>query len=1503
MLVNRPWIWKASLFVWLAFLPLLSVGSGYMGLVNSNGLNFTQGGTPNISCPTDMLCIYLSSAPFDLVQDDYVGLFTGNGVVGNRFFPSEAGIGEHSVTFTSANGTCWFTIVVSPDFRTGTHNTNPIEACPGYNPPALTIVGANGKLPLMYEWIFGGMEVGDNVNVYDHPQIAVDGTFAVYAKVTDACGTSGNTLPKVYTIHPEPEIVILGDEVTCLNQPIDLQTLVQGGAGNFENYQWFRGTTSNGPWMPIDGATTATYKPSTDVTGSYYYRVTLNPNVASCNQTSANTMLEVAPDAYAQISGGGRICSGNSVDISFEMEGEPPWSLVVSDGESVYQLDSIFENFYEWTPIPVKSSEFRLISAADSRCPSARLSGSASVVVVDPPIVSISAPEQVCRTEAQVSVVFTNHTGYVVEMKYRLNGAVQSTLILLSGSSHELTFSTVGIDLMHWEFLSASPLGETNCVFPLEGGTTTQIADKAVSGSLLGAKEICYGDWLPELYLAGHTGIVKWQYSLNALQWYAIEGVSEANLPTYILGPLYQTTWVRAMVSSGPCEPVATDAVIINVRPPLPDIVMQLNQPGCLELAGGMAVVSPVGPEFSYSLNGIDYSSISDFYGLPPGNHSLYVQNKTGCVVSVNFDIDATPDVPAKPELVIKKPDCQFSDGVIEVVFPRSVDLLYSLDGTKFQSAPKFEGLSAGVYSVVVKNLYGCVSVEWVVIDALYGAPDIPKTEVILPICSHPFGTLQIVDPFAEYSYSIQGGPFEPYPPNGYENLSVGTYLLSVKNSEGCVSSKIIDVPEPEDISLWAEVLPESCYGAANGAIDVHLLTGQDLQFKWSGPEHFSATSASISGLSAGSYHLEVSNSGGCFLSANYIVHGPLAPLAIEVEMVHPELCDPSDGAMAALLSGGVAPYSFRWTNSNGEMVSNESRADGLRAGHYVLEISDAVGCTIQENFILDFAAPADCRNYSALVDGFGKYEVVGRDLLLTAYDDCNLYEHFAILVDPPVLYCSEYMVEHAVNIQLISRLGTVYQCTALIELRDTLPPVAACRDTVLFLDEKGMAYLETPSLDRAGHDNCGLATSRLSRNHFACGDVGIHSVSLMITDVYGNFSSCTFWVTVADTLPPRLVAKDVELWFTTSDTLWLADALWEHLIFENCFVQSDTLSKHFFTCSDLGEHSITRNLTDGSGNSVQAEFRVVVRSGTQPVTESDTFMVVSGTPSSLDIMYNDQGHAGAFVQLVESPRYGSAFFDTGTGSLTYRSNADFVGTDSLRYALCSDGGICGPICDTALVIIYVMPYNFPPVASNDRFELGNCHQIGENVLHNDLDPGSDIWLGEVTLLKAPSYGTLQIFSDGQFFYQPEGNFVGVDNFVYQVCDTGFPVLCDSAYVQLHILADTNCDGIPDAYTIGLFVPEGFSPNGDGIGDQFRILGLEDYPNARLRVYDRWGRIVFDRRSYGNLSVWATEDAAWWRGTYEGRYAQDTLVPRGNYMYLLELGNGTSRRGMVTVAY
>jgi len=86
-------------------------------------------------------------------------------------------------------------------------------------------------------------------------------------------------------------------------------------------------------------------------------------------------------------------------------------------------------------------------------------------------------------------------------------------------------------------------------------------------------------------------------------------------------------------------------------------------------------------------------------------------------------------------------------------------------------------------------------------------------------------------------------------------------------------------------------------------------------------------------------------------------------------------------------------------------------------------------------------------------------------------------------------------------------------------------------------------------------------------------------------------------------------------------------------------------------------------------------------------------------------------------------------------------------------------------------------------------------------------------------------------------------------------------------------------------YPADFFIPEGFSPNGDGINDLFIIRGIFYFPENSIVIFNRWGNKVYEADPY--INTW---DGRSIRGL---RVGGDEL-PTGTYFYVLDLGDGSS---------
>ena len=128
---------------------------------------------------------------------------------------------------------------------------------------------------------------------------------------------------------------------------------------------------------------------------------------------------------------------------------------------------------------------------------------------------------------------------------------------------------------------------------------------------------------------------------------------------------------------------------------------------------------------------------------------------------------------------------------------------------------------------------------------------------------------------------------------------------------------------------------------------------------------------------------------------------------------------------------------------------------------------------------------------------------------------------------------------------------------------------------------------------------------------------------------------------------------------------------------------------------------------------------------------------------------------------------------------------------------------------------------------------------------------------------------------------------------------------CDEDGVtnQTEITDGTNpndpCDFIADHITLevtttvncAIEIPEGFSPDNDGVNDMFVIEGIDNVENVNIKIMNRWGNRVYESDNYQND----------WNGTNQfGLTAGSRDLPVGTYFYILDLGDGSDvRKGYI----
>lgn len=124
--------------------------------------------------------------------------------------------------------------------------------------------------------------------------------------------------------------------------------------------------------------------------------------------------------------------------------------------------------------------------------------------------------------------------------------------------------------------------------------------------------------------------------------------------------------------------------------------------------------------------------------------------------------------------------------------------------------------------------------------------------------------------------------------------------------------------------------------------------------------------------------------------------------------------------------------------------------------------------------------------------------------------------------------------------------------------------------------------------------DNCGIQSATLSKSSFDCSDVGTNNVTVTVTDNSGLSTQCNFTVTVVDDTPPTAICKNATV-ALSGGTASITAADVNNGSTDNCGIKSLSVSKTSFTCANIGSNTVTLTVTDNNNNVSTCQATVTV--------------------------------------------------------------------------------------------------------------------------------------------------------------------------------------------------------------------------------------------------------------------------------------------------------------------
>ncbi|RXR21308.1 gliding motility-associated C-terminal domain-containing protein [Flavobacterium amnicola] len=264
-------------------------------------------------------------------------------------------------------------------------------------------------------------------------------------------------------------------------------------------------------------------------------------------------------------------------------------------------------------------------------------------------------------------------------------------------------------------------------------------------------------------------------------------------------------------------------------------------------------------------------------------------------------------------------------------------------------------------------------------------------------------------------------------------------------------------------------------------------------------------------------------------------------------------------------------------------------------------------------------------------------------------------------------------------------------------------------------------------------------------------------------------------------------------------------------------------------------------------------EVVITLNGCTSNVATNFTINPIPAAPTTANQSFCETDNATVANLLPNGTQYN--WYNSLTSTTPLASTTVLVSGTYYVEEVSSVNGCGSPRSANVVTVEVVAP---PVLTSNGQNFCGADNPTLQQLSNNTTSGGTVIWYDAMTGGTQLPLSTL--LTEGTTYYG------------YTNSTTG----CQSANGIAVTVTLTDCDESPEDY--GFYIPDGFSPNGDGVNDSFHIPDIEFlYPNYTIEIYNRYGKLLFE----GNKSK------DWTGNNSTTTNVIDGTAPNGVYFYVL----------------
>jgi hypothetical protein len=346
---------------------------------------------------------------------------------------------------------------------------------------------------------------------------------------------------------------------------------------------------------------------------------------------------------------------------------------------------------------------------------------------------------------------------------------------------------------------------------------------------------------------------------------------------------------------------------------------VSLTQPTCNQTNGSINI-TPVGGVAPYTYLWSNQARTEDLSGLGPGNYVVTIRDAAGCFTNKLYTLTEVGYLLL--QYGVTPASCNGDNtGAINLSIIGGIKP-YKIQWQDGQVTEDRMGLAPGTYPVSVTDAVGCTTVAAISVNRNTLQVNSSVTQ---PVCAEDLGSITItpVDGSSPYTYNWSNGATG----STVGGLPAGNYIANIEDASGCSTTQSFFIVSPTAIVSTAVIHNTECGGANAYAIDLTVTGGNaPYTYTWS----TGATTKDVSGLSPGTFEVDIKDALGCIVHKEFIVSPSQVNWSCLIQPpAAPAVCGSAGNTLATSVTNAtsyqwsVTSTDNKWSITSGEANRN----------------------------------------------------------------------------------------------------------------------------------------------------------------------------------------------------------------------------------------------------------------------------------------------------------------------------------------------------------------------------------------------------------------------------------------------------------------------------------------------------------------------------------------------------------------------------------------------------